>query len=95
MLEIETRDGALLLRVRVSPGARKAAIRGEYGGALKLSVTQPPESGKANEGVIELLADALGLARREVTIVSGHASRDKRVRVARIGEATLRRKLDA
>lgn len=93
MLEIEARDGALLLRLRVSPGARKAAIKGQHGGALKLSVAEPPEKGKANQGVIELLAGVLDLPRRQITIISGHASQDKRVRIAGIEEAALRRML--
>ncbi|MBX3458394.1 MAG: DUF167 domain-containing protein [Planctomycetes bacterium] len=92
-LEIETRDGVCLLRLRVSPGARKAAIKGEHGGALKLSVTEPPEKGKANEGVVALLADALGIPQRNIEIIAGHTSQDKRVRIAGITEPELRSRL--
>ncbi|MBX3475034.1 MAG: DUF167 domain-containing protein [Planctomycetes bacterium] len=75
-------DGRLSLRLRVSPGARKARIAGCHGGALKLSVTEPPERGKANEGVIALVASALGLPARDLEIVAGHTSQDKRLAVA-------------
>ncbi|MBE7490222.1 MAG: DUF167 domain-containing protein [Planctomycetes bacterium] len=81
-LDVQARDGRFLLRLRVSPCARKARIAGIHGGALKVAVTEPPEQGRANQGVISLLSRALGIAERDVTILSGHASRDKRVAVA-------------
>ena len=81
-LEVTQQDGRFILRLRVSPGARKTRIAGPHGGALKLSVTQPPERGKANEGVVALLAQALGVAARDVEILSGHTSQDKRAAVA-------------
>lgn len=92
-LEITQAEGRLFLRLRVSPGARKARVGGEYDGALKLSVTEPPEKGRANEGVVALLADALEIPRKQIELVSGHASQDKRVAIAGLDEATLRRKL--
>jgi uncharacterized protein len=93
MLDLEHRDGRVLLRLRVSPKSRKARIAGEHGGALKLHVTEPPEKGRANEGVIALLAETLGIAEREIELVSGHASHDKRVAISGLDEATLRTKL--
>lgn len=81
-LDVTQQDGRFILRLRVSPGARKARIAGPHGGALKLSVTEPPERGKANEGVIALLAKALGVAARDIEILSGHTSQDKRMAVA-------------
>lgn len=81
-LEVTEQAGRFILRLRVSPGARKARIAGPHGGALKLAVTEPPERGKANEGVIALLAAALGLAGRDIEILSGHTSQDKRVAIS-------------
>jgi uncharacterized protein YggU (UPF0235/DUF167 family) len=80
-LDIAVRDGAFVLRVRAAPSARKAAILGVYGGALKLSVIEPPERGKANAGVAALVAAALGIAASRVEVSAGHASRDKRLRI--------------
>lgn len=92
-LEIETRDGALAIRLRVSPGARKARVLGIHGGALKLSVTEPPEDGRANEGVIKLLANTLDIPATNIKITAGHTSRDKRATIRRTAESTLRGRL--
>jgi uncharacterized protein (TIGR00251 family) len=92
-LELEHGDGRVFLRLRVSPKSRQARVAGEHGGALKLHVTEPPEKGRANEGVIALLAATLGIAEREIELVSGHASHDKRVAISGLDEATLRLKL--
>lgn len=81
-LDVTRQDDRWILRLRVSPGARKARIAGPHGGALKLSVTEPPERGKANDGVVQLLAEALGVAPRDIEILSGHTSQDKRVAIA-------------
>jgi len=73
---VETRRG-VRLRLRVRAGGRANAIVGFHGGALKLTVTPPPERGKANRAVIALLAKRLGLAAGAVEIVSGAGSPDK------------------
>jgi len=70
------------VRLRVAPGARRAGVVGRHGEAWKVRVTQPAESGRANEAVVRLLADTLTLPRRSVTLVSGHSARDKIVEVA-------------
>ena len=70
------------LRLRVHPKARKNAITGLRGDALKISVTAPPEDGKANEAVLHVLAEALGIPHSSIELVSGATSRDKVVDVA-------------
>ena len=67
------------VQLRVSPGARQARVVGRHGDAWKVRVAQAPENGKANAAVVALLADTLALPRAGVSIVSGHASRDKTV----------------
>ncbi|MCB9933447.1 MAG: DUF167 domain-containing protein [Planctomycetes bacterium] len=94
MLELEHRDGRIFLRLRVSPKSKRDRIAGEHGGALKLYVKDPPEKGRANEGVLRVLADALGIAPREIELVSGHTSQDKRVAISGIDEVTLRDRLE-
>jgi uncharacterized protein (TIGR00251 family) len=69
------------LRLRVSPKARKNAIQGLRGDALKLSVTAAPERGRANDAVIALLAEALDLPASSIELVSGAASKDKVVEI--------------
>lgn len=74
-------SGSTLLKLRVKPGAKRNALLGRHGEALKLSVTAPPDKGKANRAVIELLAEALDLPASAIEIVGGAGSRDKTVRI--------------
>ena len=83
------------LRVRVSPGARRTELVGRHGAGWKVRVAAPPEDGRANAAVCALLAEMLALPRHSVTIVSGHASRDKVVDVAGLGPDETERRLDA
>jgi uncharacterized protein (TIGR00251 family) len=74
------------ITVRVHPGARHDEVGGRYGDAeppvLVVRVRAPATDGKANEAVERVLAAALGLSRRDVTIITGHTSRTKTVEVA-------------
>jgi len=84
----ESVDG-VTFAVRVTPRAKRNALAGVRGESLKVQVTAPPEDGRANEAVIELLAETLGVKRRQVGIVSGASSRDKVVRVTGMACAAL------
>jgi len=77
----------------VHPRARKNAITGELGDALKLSLTMPPLEGRANEGCIEFFANLLKVPRSSVTIASGQTSRNKLIRVAGLSAEEVRRRL--
>lgn len=68
---LKEQDGAVLLQVKVVPGARKPKLAGLLGDRLKLAVSAPPEAGKANKAVCELVADWLGLPPRDVQVVTG------------------------
>ena len=81
------------VRLRVSPGAGRAAIVGRHGDAWKVRVTATPEHGRANDAVVRLLADALEVPRAAVTVVSGHTGRDKIVELDGVGAAVAERKL--
>jgi uncharacterized protein (TIGR00251 family) len=65
------------LAVRAQPGARKNAVVGEQAGALKVAVTAPPEDGRANAALVEVLRSWLGLKRSQLELVSGATSRNK------------------
>jgi len=67
------------LRLHVVPGARHAGVVGRHGDGWKVRVTAAPERGAANDAVVRLVAETLGLPRRAVTIVSGHGAREKTV----------------
>ena len=77
MLDVQTKGDAIIVKVRVQPKASRDAIAGEHAGALKVTVTAPPDKGKANKAVAQLLAEALGIAKSDVELVAGTASRDK------------------
>jgi uncharacterized protein len=66
---------------------------GRHGDAWKVRVTAPPERGRANDAVLELLATTLALPRASVSLVSGHGGRDKIVELAGISEAELEGRL--
>ena len=82
-----------MIRVRVSPGAREDAIVGWQGDALKVRVKAPPERGRANQAVCDLLAELLGVARPAVTVERGHGSRDKVLAVDGLTEAEVLERL--
>jgi uncharacterized protein len=74
------------LAIRVSPRSAKPGIGGWRVGAdgreeLEVRVAAAPADGAANEAVVKLLATGLGVSRSQVTIISGHTSRHKRVAV--------------
>ncbi len=79
--------------MKVVPGASRDEVAGWLGAALKVRVTAPPERGKANAAVEELLAEALGLPRGSVRVVAGHGSPRKSVEIAGLDEAEARRRL--
>ena len=81
------------MRLRVSPGAGRAQIVGRHGDAWKVRVTAAPEQGRANEAVLRLLAEALGLPRDALVLVSGHGARDKIVELTGLGPALAERRL--
>jgi hypothetical protein len=72
--------------VKVHPRARKNAITGTIGDALKLALTAPPVEGKANQAVIEFFADLFQIPRSSVTIASGETSRNKVIRIAGVSK---------
>jgi uncharacterized protein len=89
----ETVDG-VSFAVRVHPRAKKNAITGELGDALKLSLTTPPVEGRANEACVEFFAKLLKVPRSSVTIASGLSSRNKVIRVAGVTAAFVRQRLE-
>ncbi|HEU4801389.1 MAG TPA: DUF167 domain-containing protein [Gemmatimonadales bacterium] len=76
---IDVGDGGVFLRVHVQPRASRSEVAGLHGDALKVRLRAPPVDGAANEELIRFLADALGLRRDAVTLVSGATSRAKRL----------------
>lgn len=79
--------------MKVHPRARKSAITGMLGDALKLALTAPPVQGKANQAVIEFFAELFAIPRSSVTIASGETSRNKTVRITGLGRTAVEQRL--
>ena len=74
----------VVLTLHIQPGAKKTAVAGAHGEALKIRLNAPPVDGKANDCLIAYLADLLGLPKSRVVLESGQSSRSKRVRAVGI-----------
>lgn len=90
MLRVEVRDGAVRVSVHVQPRATRSEIVGLHGTALKVRLQAPPVDGAANEALVTLLAERLGVARRAVRVVAGASARAKTVEVDGTTEAAVR-----
>lgn len=77
------------LPVKVVPGSSRECLAGWLGETLKVRVTAPPELGKANQALERLLADALGLSRQSVRVVTGKTSTQKVVEIMGLSEADV------
>jgi uncharacterized protein (TIGR00251 family) len=91
---IEHAEGCIL-PVHAQPGARKAGILGEHAGALKVAVTAPPEDGRANKALVEVLAKALNVKRAQVKLLSGNTSREKRFLIDGVHKGELETRVAA
>jgi uncharacterized protein (TIGR00251 family) len=87
-----TTDG-VIIDVRVIPRAKRSGLAGRRGDALLVRVQAPPLDGAANAELVEVMAGALGVPRRDVAVVSGERSRQKRVKVSGIDAATAESRL--
>jgi hypothetical protein len=81
------------LRVRVAPGAARSEIAGRYGAGWKVRIAAPAEGGRANAALLAFLAERLDLAREQVALVSGRASRDKVVELRGLSAEEAGRRL--
>jgi len=80
--------------LRVTPKSSQDAVVGWHREALKIKVRAAPENGRANAAVVEVLAGALGVAQKSVTIESGETSRNKRVRIHGLAQISVKARLD-
>jgi uncharacterized protein len=76
--------------VHVQPRATRSEIVGLHGAALKVRLQAPPVDGAANEALVALLAERLGVARRSVRVIAGVSSRAKTIEVDGTTEDAVR-----
>jgi uncharacterized protein len=93
MVTIEDTPSGATFAVKVHPRAKKNAITGEVGDAIKLSLTALPIEGRANQACVEFLANLLKVPRSLVAIASGQHSRSKVIRVVGLAAEETRRRL--
>ena len=86
-------DGSIRLRVKAVPGAKNTQIAGVLGDRLKVRISAPPEGGKANKAICQLLARTLGISKRDVEVVAGRSSPEKVVAVQGIELAQVSERL--
>ena len=84
-----------MLKVRVIPRAKRSAVAGMRGDAWLIRLQAPPVEGAANEELVAVLANVLGVPKRDLTIVAGERSREKRVRIAGLDPTTAQDRLSA
>jgi uncharacterized protein (TIGR00251 family) len=87
-----TADG-LCFGVKVVPNSSRATVVGLLGDALKVKIAQPPEAGRANQGLVALLSDTLEIPAAQIRVVAGHSQPHKRVAVQGLDESTLQMRL--
>jgi uncharacterized protein (TIGR00251 family) len=81
------------VKLRVIPNARRSEVVGMHGDAVKLKVASPAVEGKANEAVLELVAELIGVPVRSVRLLSGAKARDKVIGVEGVPALEVRRRL--
>jgi uncharacterized protein (TIGR00251 family) len=89
MLETQEKDGGVIFSVRVQPRASKDEVAGEMGGALKVRLRAPAVEDRANEALVEYLAQLLKRPRSAVRILSGERSRKKRIEISGVSRQQI------
>ncbi|MCC6683238.1 MAG: YggU family protein [Phycisphaeraceae bacterium] len=90
---LEASENGILLHVKVVPGASRSSVAGVLGDRLKLRVAAPPEDGKANAAVVDLLSAVLGVPARDIELIAGHSRPQKTLRITGLNVAMLRDRL--
>jgi uncharacterized protein (TIGR00251 family) len=93
-LKIQQSANSVIFSVKVVPRSSKTAIAGILGGMLKVKLAAAPEKGKANESLVEFLADTLGVKKNVISITSGLTSPVKTIQIMGISGETILQKLN-
>ena len=87
-------DVSATLSVRIQPRASKNGVTRMEDGSLKIRLTAPPVDGAANEALVKFLSDTFSVSKSQIEIVSGHTSREKRVKISGMGDEDVNRLLN-
>jgi hypothetical protein len=80
MLRIIKNEGSMILEIKVMPGAKKNIFK-EEAGKVKVYLTAPPVDGKANEALVDFLAEHYGVRNSRIEIIKGLKSRNKVINI--------------
>jgi uncharacterized protein len=94
MIPVRQTSSGATFSVKLHPRAKRNAITGELGDALKVALTAPPVEGKANEACIDFFAKLLEVPRSSVTIAAGQTSRNKVIHVAGLSAVEIEKRLN-
>ncbi len=92
-LKISQTPAGITFQVKVVPAGSRTSIEGCYGDMLKVKLSAAPEKGKANEALLEFLAEKLDIKRKFIKIVSGLTSKVKQVAIEQITQQEFLEKL--
>jgi uncharacterized protein (TIGR00251 family) len=87
---IQKQGNSIILHVLLQPKASEDRVVGFHGQALKVKVTAPPTGGKANQRLMELLAEGLSIGQSNIEIIRGHTSRRKVLRIRNVSPLQIR-----
>ncbi|MCJ7728325.1 MAG: DUF167 domain-containing protein [Sedimentisphaerales bacterium] len=88
-LKIQQKDGAVIFSVKVVPRSSRTTIAGILNGMLKVKLAAAPEKGKANQALVEFLAEILGVRKNTIKITSGLTSPVKTIEITGVSEEIL------
>ena len=93
MIPIRDTPSGATFQIKVQPRARRNAIAGEVGDALKVALTAPPVDGRANDACVSFFAELLNVPRSSITIAAGETRRNKLIRVSGVSAAQIEARL--
>ena len=83
----------MVFNAKVIPASSRTMISGLLNGMIKIKVSAAPEKGKANQCLIDFLAEKLGVKKKDITIIAGLTTAVKKVQIFGISADTLKNKL--
>ena len=89
-VDIQKKDGSVVLGVKVIPGGSRTALAGEYDGMIRVKLSAAPEKGKANQCLIEFMAKVLGIKKNSINIISGATKPVKKIQISGVTEKEVR-----
>ena len=89
-----TQDEAVLIPVKIVPGASRTRYLGEWQGRAKVAVSAAAEKGKANKAVIAFFAELCGVRIRDVSVTSGLTNPQKVIRIEGVSQGAVRALLE-